>query len=293
MELTYYEFYFNNGICKPLLEINLNNKIINFENTEYIHKLDEDSFLIDITFGFFDNLSKVGISYIDKIFNKLKKKYLNTEKWEIFLKNEHKKRLELNHVSTFNVPKKEPTGIIDFIGKDIDYPKYKLEFDNNLYDLYCFRTINKNNICEKVLIYEYDSNSEIELINNFLNLIFYNSNFTLGVRKCTMCEKYFIIKPSNTFKCNRIFKKGLSCSKYSDTIRRQFAKDEPIQQLISKIKNKYNKDTDKLFDFSEELIKKKEEFYKNKKAFVNWLLTYYSENQRKRIIMELGLSKYL
>ena len=102
------------------------------------------------------------------------------------------------------------------------------------------------------------------------------------------------MQPSNTQKCKRLYKNGLTCSEYADKIRRQNANNEPIKRLKKRVRDLFKDDYDALYDFSIKNEAKQKEFYNNPKEYILWLLEHYKTQERKNMVIEeLGLSKFL
>ena len=290
MEIMYYEIYLKNDICKPLLELTISNDN-NIKNINGIYKISKSNYCIDIQHSLFDNLKPETLKYIDEVFKNLKVSYLNKERWNEYLDRKYEEELKTKHIATRTLPIVEPKSIA-YYGKSNHKPrddKYKFEFDNNLENLYT----NYNRNSNKVLLYEDIASNEIEFITKFFYIIF-NANFTLGIRKCDNCNRYFITKPGNNFKCKREFTNGLTCSEYSDRIRRQHYNEDPIKALKKHVKDLLKKDPDELYNFCIEDAKNKIQYYNDNKLYVIWLLSFYRTKVGKdRIIQKLGLSIYL
>lgn len=143
------------------------------------------------------------------------------------------------------------------------------------------------------MLYENNVYNEIDLIHKFFDIIF-SRHYTLGIRKCQNCEKYFLTQPGNNFRCERIFDKNLTCSKFADKIRRQFSKDKPIQDMKKYIRDLYRHNEEKLENFSNEDYDNMKEFYGNKKKYVLFLLSHIKNEEKQiELIKRFGLSTYL
>ncbi len=240
---------------------------------------------------FFDLISRYGTRYLNGIFKECKLKYLNKEIWghlidsKIIKKNyiltiEKKKRdLAISHK---NKKKKDEVDIFEKnFNNYIDYKYGKLE-----------------NVKLKPLKHYYFNEciyKENDLIVCFLDIIF-NLNIALNIKKCTMCDKYFIVKSGNHYKCSRVYLKNLTCSEYSDKIRRQFTNDKPINKLKSYLRNRIPKDDDEAYyDFSLKIEKLGKKYYGDKKGYVNSLLNSYCKDKKDKenLIKEFELQEYL
>lgn len=279
MNFIYEEYYFTNRQYSILLKIEYSNE--NFFRNLIISK-NEIKFL-NIETEVFDILSFESIEYIKSIFDKTNAEYLNNKHWKDYIENHYKQFLADNNIlrNKRYITNLNPTGIVGNEKKlsTIKSYTFNINFDSNQ---------------EIIMALEFENKfySEIDFIHKLFDIIF-SRNYTLNLKLCSNCKKFFFAQPGNKHNCSRIYIGDVTCSKYSDAIRRQYSKDNPIKELKRKINGLYSKNEVILKKFQEENREYKKTYYGDKKNYVLFLLSYINEENREKVINDLGLQKYL
>lgn len=204
-------------------------------------------------------------------------------------------------IKTLDIDKKELLKIYknaNAVTTTLNFAKSSKDLEN----IYNLMTNIKKYKAEKKYLIElwecsFDIETEIDLINVYLNIIFSLEN-TYNLIKCENCNKYFISKPGGTKRCDRIYKYNLTCREIKDKIRRQHNNapikklEKQISDLVGKQCSLYGKyeEYDRYHDNKKEL---KEKYFNDSKEYILWLLSFYKT--RKKIeekIEEYNLTTY-
>ena len=122
----------------------------------------------------------------------------------------------------------------------------------------------------------------------------FSSQVKFRIKKCEICEKYFITKDTHKQKCDRVYN-NISCAQYSTSINGYFEKKSPIYILEERVRSKCRHNSTKYVSYLEEKYEMKRKYKDEPQKYVNWLLNHYdSEKKREEIISKIdGLKEIL
>lgn len=339
MVLKYEEIrFFNNDNYYVLCTLNTFGKF-KFSNLEHVYNPQKNIYCFDIALALFENLTNIGISYIDNIFGKkeTENRYINEKGWR---DHKHSEEYEINEYGEYRRPDVpdinlgRPLCYVNFCTDEEAEIKRELYEDgeiklteneiNNLYKTqprkkgrkkynstkfstnkeqisnFCKRMsmLHGNNInwsrnVEEYTCYSVKIENEIELIRYFFELVF-SSQVKFRIKKCEICEKYFITKDTHKQKCDRVYD-NISCAQYSTSINGYFEKKSPIYILEERVRSKCRHNSTKYDTYLEEKYEMKRKYKDEPQKYVNWLLNHYdSEKKREEIISKIdGLKEIL
>ena len=228
----------------------------------------ENEFELDFEYDIFDSLKNTTIQSLDRMIEFSKhakipknrnKDYIDKDLWEEFIEKEKFETLEVDN----------------FIFKDIIKNMYTLSsttetvypYDDDIMLPQIIKTINSKCFYEQQLLYV------------FLSMIFYSGKHFI-VKKCSICNKFFVTTDARTLLCNRILDDGLTHlqqkNKYANlSVIRKMEKD------IDERNRKYLPDEER----KKYLIQKKKA--KKEGEIFEFLLSHFSKEETRKKYIEL------